>query len=124
MWWRRATATLLGVSFGSYMRCHRDILMRRRGCVPLRRLGDVPLRRLADVPLSTFWKSIEVFSVKKQYIYCIFETFMTSIYEKKISAEVRFFHAEQVSLYNFIILTKKQWIQMKIAQLKQDNLNQ
>ena len=49
---------------------------------------------------------------------------MTSIYEKKISAEVRLIHAEQMSLYNFIILRKKQWAQMKIKQLKQDILNQ
>ena len=32
---------------------------------------------------------------------------MTSIYEKKVSAEVRFIHAEQMSLYNFIVLRKK-----------------
>ena len=32
---------------------------------------------------------------------------MTSIGEKKISAEVRLFHAEQMSLYNFIVLRKK-----------------
>ena len=49
---------------------------------------------------------------------------MTSIYEKKTSAEVRLIHAEQMSLYNFIILRKKQWTQMKIKQLKQDILNQ
>ena len=49
---------------------------------------------------------------------------MTSICEKKISAEVRLIHAEQMSLYNFIILRKKQWTQMKIKQLKQDILNQ
>ena len=49
---------------------------------------------------------------------------MTSVYEKKISAEVRLIHAEQMSLYNFIILRKKQWTQMKIKQLKQDILNQ
>ena len=49
---------------------------------------------------------------------------MTSIYEKKISAEVRLIHAEQMSLYNFIILRKKQWTQMKTKQLKQDILNQ
>ena len=48
---------------------------------------------------------------------------MTSIYEKKISAEVRLIHAEQLSLYNFIILRKKQWTQMKTKQLKQDILN-
>ena len=45
-WWRGTTATLLGVSFGSYRRRCRDVLMGRRGYVPLRRLGDVPLRRL------------------------------------------------------------------------------
>ena len=49
---------------------------------------------------------------------------MTSIYEKKISAEVRLIHAEQMSLYNFIILRKKQWTQVKTKQLKQDILNQ
>ena len=49
---------------------------------------------------------------------------MTSIYEKKISAEVRLIHAEQLSLYNFMILRKKQWTQMKTKQLKQDILNQ
>ena len=54
--------------------------------------------------------------------YCIFETFMTSIYEKKISAEVRRTHADQMSLYNFITLRKKQWTHTK--QLKQDILNQ
>ena len=32
---------------------------------------------------------------------------MTPIYEKKISAEVRLIHAEQMSLYNFIVLRKK-----------------
>ena len=32
---------------------------------------------------------------------------MTSICEKKISAEVWLIHAEQMSLYNFIILRKK-----------------
>ena len=49
---------------------------------------------------------------------------MTSFYEKKISAEVWLIPAEQMSLYNFIILKKKQWTQMKIKQLKQDILNQ
>ena len=43
---------------------------------------------------------------------------------KKISAEVRLIHAEQMSLYNFIILTKHQWTQMKTKQLKQDILDQ
>ena len=49
---------------------------------------------------------------------------MTSIYEKNISAEVRLTHADQMSLYNFIILRKKQWTQMKTKQLKQDISNQ
>ena len=49
---------------------------------------------------------------------------MTSISEKTISAEVRLIHAEQIFLYNFIILSKKQWRQMKTKQLKQDILNQ
>ena len=40
------TVMLLGVSFGSYRRRRRDVLMGHRGYVPLRRLGDVPLRRL------------------------------------------------------------------------------
>ena len=42
-------------------------------------------------------------------------------------AEVRLIHAEQMSLcnliYNFIILRKRQWTQMKTKQLKQDILN-
>ena len=33
---------------------------------------------------------------------------MTSICEKKISAEVRLTHEEQMPLYNFIVLRKKQ----------------
>ena len=46
MQWRGTTATLLGVSFGSYKRRRIDVLMGRRGYVPLRHLGDVPLRLL------------------------------------------------------------------------------
>ena len=38
---------------------------------------------------------------------------MTSICEKKISAEVRLIHAEQMSLHNFVNLRKKQWTQLK-----------
>ena len=49
---------------------------------------------------------------------------MTLIYEKKIPAEVQLIHAEQMSLYNFIILRKKQWTQMKTKYFKQDILNQ
>ena len=48
---------------------------------------------------------------------------MTSICEKKISAEVRLIHAEQMSLYNFIVLTKKQWTQLGTDQLKQSISN-
>ena len=54
-WWRRTTATLLGVLFGSYRRRSRDVLMGRGGYVPLRRREDVPLRRLGDVPLRRRW---------------------------------------------------------------------
>ena len=54
-WWRRTTATLLGVSFGSYRRRRRDVLMGRRGYVPLKRLGDVPLRCLG----CFIWDSFE-----------------------------------------------------------------
>ena len=42
---KNVTTRLLGVSFGSYRRRRRDVLMGRRGYVPLRLLGDVPLRR-------------------------------------------------------------------------------
>ena len=45
---------------------------------------------------------------------------MMSTYKKKNSAEVWLIHAEQMSLYNFVILRKKQWTQMKTKQLKQD----
>ena len=41
-----------------------------------------------------------------------------------MSVEVRLIHAEQMSLYNFIILKRKQWSQIKTKQLKQDILNQ
>ena len=43
---------------------------------------------------------------------------------KKNLAEVQLIHAEQVLLYNFMILRKRQWTQMKTKQLKQDILNQ
>ena len=48
---------------------------------------------------------------------------MTSICEKKISAEVRLIHEEQISLYNFIVLRKNK-TQLKTKQVKQDILNQ
>ena len=44
--WRRTTATLLGVSFGSYKRRRRDVLMGRSGYVPLRRHWVFHLRLL------------------------------------------------------------------------------
>ena len=37
----------------------------------------------------------------------LFETFVTSICEEKVLAKLQLFHAEQMSLYNFIILRKK-----------------
>ena len=43
-WWRRTTATLLVVSFGTYRKRRRGVEMGRRGYVPLRRLGEIPLR--------------------------------------------------------------------------------
>ena len=49
---------------------------------------------------------------------------MTSIYEKKIWAKARLIHAGQMLFYNFIILKKKQWTQMKTKKLKQDILDQ
>ena len=55
MWWRRTTATLLGVSFGTYIRRRRHVPMRRRGYVSLRRIGDVLLRRLWVFHLRLIW---------------------------------------------------------------------
>ena len=49
---------------------------------------------------------------------------MTSNSEKKISAEVRLIHAEQMSLYDFIVFKKKQQTQLKTKQAKQDISNQ
>ena len=60
-WWRRTTATLLGVSFGTYMRRRRHVLMGRRGYVPLRRLGDVPLRRRWVFHLRLIWDVVETY---------------------------------------------------------------
>ena len=57
-------------------------------------------------------------------IYCIFQTSMTPIYKKKNSVEILLIHAEQMSLYNFNILRKKQWTQIKTKQCKQEILNQ
>ena len=60
-WWRRTTATLLGVSFGSYRRRRRDVVMGRRGYVPLRRLGDLPLRRWWVFHLRLTWDVVETY---------------------------------------------------------------
>ena len=58
--------------------------------------------------LPSLKKSIEVHFKRLRYFYCIFTTyFMKSLYEKKISAEVRVIHAEQIPLQNLIILWKK-----------------
>ena len=53
-WWRRTA--LLSVSFGTYMRRRRHILMGRRGYVLMRRLGDVPLGRLWVFHLRLIWR--------------------------------------------------------------------
>ena len=45
---------------------------------------------------------------------------MTSICVKKKSKEVLFIHVKQISLYNLIILRKKQNSQLKTKQVKQD----
>ena len=44
---------------------------------------------------------------------------MTSVSEKKISAEVRHIHAEQTPLYSYIVLRKKQQTQLKTKQANQ-----
>ena len=54
-WWRRTTAMLLGVSFGTYMRRRHDVPVRRREGVPLRRLGEFPLRRRWVFHLRRTW---------------------------------------------------------------------
>ena len=50
-WWRRTTMTLLGVSFASYRRRRRDVLMGHRGYVPLRRCWVFHLR-----PIEMSWR--------------------------------------------------------------------
>ena len=59
--WRRTTATLLGVSFGSYRRRRRDVLIGRSGYVPLRRVGDVPLRRHWMFHLRLVWDVVKTY---------------------------------------------------------------
>ena len=48
---------------------------------------------------------------------------MTSMCKKKFLAEVQLIHAEQMSLYNFVILRKKQLTHLKNEQLRQDISN-
>ena len=49
---------------------------------------------------------------------------MTSICERKKLAKVRLINAEQISLYNFIILRKNNRYRLKNKQVKQDISNQ
>ena len=58
-WWRRTKATLLGVSFQSYRRRCRDLLIGRPGYVPLRRRDDVPLRQCWVFHLRFTWDIVE-----------------------------------------------------------------
>ena len=84
-WWRPTTAMLLGVSFGSYWRRLREVLMGRHGYVPLRRLGDVPLifrwvfhlRHIWDV-VEKYWWDVVITSpwdVVKTYHWHVLPTF-------------------------------------------------
>ena len=50
---------LFGVSFGTFRRRRRDILMGHCECVSLRRLGDVPLRRRWAFHLWLVWDVVE-----------------------------------------------------------------
>ena len=61
-WWRRTTATLLGVSFGNYRKRSKDVLVGRRGYIPLKRLGDVPLRLVWVFHLCLIWDVVETSS--------------------------------------------------------------
>ena len=61
MWWRRTTATLLGVSFGSYRRRRRDVQIGRGEYIPLRRLNDVALRRHWVFHLRLVWNVVETY---------------------------------------------------------------
>ena len=58
-WWRRTTATSLDFSFENYRRRPRDVLIGRRGYIPLRRLGDVPLRCRWVFYLRLVWDVVE-----------------------------------------------------------------
>ena len=52
-WWRRTTATLLGVSFGSYRRRRRDVLLRCHCMFHLRLIWDV---------VKTYWWGVVIAS--------------------------------------------------------------
>ena len=58
---QRTTATLLDVSFGTYRRRCRDVLMGRCGLLPLRRLGDLPLRFIWVFHLELVWDVVETY---------------------------------------------------------------
>ena len=60
-WWRRTTATLLGVSFGNYRRRRRDVLMGHGRYVPLRRHWVFHLRLIWDV-VETYWWDVVITS--------------------------------------------------------------
>ena len=60
-WWRPTTTTFLGVSFRTYRRRCRDVLMGRRGYVPLWRPGNVPLRHCWVFHLRLFWGVLETY---------------------------------------------------------------
>ena len=60
-WWRRTTATLLGVSFGNYRRRRRDVLMGHGRYVPLRRHWVFHLRLVWDV-VETYWWNVVITS--------------------------------------------------------------
>ena len=60
-WLRPTTATLLSVSFGSYRRRLRDVLMGRCGYVPLRRLGAILMRPRWAFHLRLMWDVVEAY---------------------------------------------------------------
>ena len=60
-WWRCTTTTLMGVSFETYRRRCRDVLMGRRGYAPLRRFGYIPMRRRWVFHLRLSWDVVETY---------------------------------------------------------------
>ena len=51
----------MGVSFETYRRCRWDVLMGRRGYVPLGRLGAVPIRRRWVFHLRLVWDVVKTY---------------------------------------------------------------